>query len=233
MTVTNSWKRTTAALILFGASFGFVEAAVVIYLRALYEPLRRRFLPGADPRDLFPLITLDQLRQAWPQYGEFLATELMREAATMVLLVSIGLALSRNFRQGLAAFVIAFGIWDIAFYTFLKLRIGWPASLFDWDLLFLIPAPWIGPVIAPVLVAATMIAGGFLVLGREWSGRPLRAAPWHWAGVVLGGLVIIASFLGGGRAAAAGALPAAFNWPLFWLGEAIGIASFLHAWRRT
>ena len=43
------WLRTTIALLLFGMSFGYVEAAVVCYLRELYEPVHQRFHPGRAP----------------------------------------------------------------------------------------------------------------------------------------------------------------------------------------
>ena len=79
--------------------------------------------------------------------------EIGREAATMLMLAAIALAVARNTRQWTAAFAIAFGVWDIVFYACLKLLLGWPASLFTWDILFLIPVPWVGPVLAPVLIS--------------------------------------------------------------------------------
>jgi hypothetical protein len=70
-----------------------------------------------------------------------LKTEVIREAATMVMLASVGLAVAWNFNTWVAAFVIAFGVWDICYYVFLKLLFDWPRSLLEWDLLFLIPLP--------------------------------------------------------------------------------------------
>ena len=58
---------------------------------------------------------------------------------------------------------IAFGVWDIFYYVFLKIIYDWPKSLFDWDILFLLPLPWWGPVLAPVCIAALMIVWGTLV----------------------------------------------------------------------
>src|SRR5437660_5018422 len=130
---------TLLALLLFGISFGYVEAAVVVYMRALYEPLHRQLHPGQSPAQLFPLITLEQLEAAGPEPKRWLLIELAREAATLVMLAAAGLAAARNFRQWLAGFMVAFGIWDVFYYVFLKLLLDWPGSLMEWDLLFLLP----------------------------------------------------------------------------------------------
>ena len=42
-----------------GISFGYIEAAVVVYLRGYYEPLHRRLYPERAAGDLLPLISLD------------------------------------------------------------------------------------------------------------------------------------------------------------------------------
>src|ERR1035438_5813524 len=118
------WKRTVFALFLFGTAFGYLEAAVVSYLRLLHEPARLRFYPTRPPGELFPLLTLDQLRAAGTQQRQTLVTEIGREAATLVLLAAIALAVARNAGEWAAAFVVAFGVWDIAFYLFLKLIKG-------------------------------------------------------------------------------------------------------------
>src|ERR1044071_1578239 len=165
--MTGRLRRIVAGLLLFGISFGYVEAAVVIYLRALYEPLRERLTPGRAPGDLFPLVDRDRLVAESPETGRLLAVDVIREAATTARLV----AGDRSY--WLPAFSIAFGVWDIAFYLFLKLWIDWPASLFTWDLLFLLPVPWVAPVLAPVLVSLTIIGCGLAALYRSVRIRPL------------------------------------------------------------
>lgn len=95
---------------------------------------------------------------------------------------AVALAVARNAGQWAAAFVIAFGTWDITFYVFLRVLLGWTASLFTWDILFLIPVPWVGPVLAPVLVSAVMIAAGAWHLRREASGGPVDLRLPHWTG---------------------------------------------------
>ena len=82
------WRPTAAALVLFGISFAYVEAAVVVYLRTIYDPIRRQIHPGIAPGDLFPLISPQQLRDAAPDKTRLLGVELAREAATIVMLAS-------------------------------------------------------------------------------------------------------------------------------------------------
>jgi hypothetical protein len=216
-------------LTLFGVSFGFVEAAVVVYLRASYEPLHQQLHPERSPTDLFPVVLPAQLEAAGPEYEQRLYTELIREAATLIMLATVALAVARNVREWLAAFIVAFGVWDVSFYVFLRILIGWPSSLLDWDLLFLLPVPWVGPVLAPVLVALTMIGAGISILNREASGRSVPLAASHWAAISSGGLVVIVAFCWDSRNILAGGLPNPFQWPLFSLGLLLGLAGFLHA----
>ena len=217
--------RTVAALLLFGVSFGYLEAAVVVYLRAIYDPIRERIHPGRNPQDLFPLISPEQLKAAGPENARRLAIEIGREAATILMLAAFGMAAGRNFNQRMAAFAIAFGLWDISFYAALKLMIGWPQSLFTWDILFLIPLPWVGPVITPVLVSITLIACGLVSLFH--GGLP--AKPWQWMAMIAGGVVVILAFVWDFRNTTAGGQPNPFNWPLFLAGEAIAVAGFIAA----
>jgi hypothetical protein len=222
-------RRILVGLVLFGISFGYVEAAVVAYLRAIYDPIRAELQPGRGSGDLFPLIRLEQLHASGPEHVRRLETELGREVSTLVLLTGAALLAARNFNEWIAAFLIAFGIWDIFYYVFLKLLICWPASLMTWDILFLIPLPWVGPVIAPVLVAAVMVASGIAVLWRERHGRPVALTCPHWAVIIAGGLVIVLSFCWDWRNITAGGYPQSFNWPLYFGGLMLGAAGFLHA----
>ena len=214
-------RRTVAALFLFGVSFGYLEAAVVSYLRDLYDPIRRQIHPELPKGELFPLITAEQLRDSGAGNTRRLLTELGREASTLLMLASIGLTVSRRPHQWVAASLIAFGVWDISFYAFLRVLIDWPPSIFTWDILFLLPVPWVGPVIAPILVSLSMIGCGMAILIRPIS---LRAT--HWLMIVAGGLVVVVAFCWDFRNTAAGGLPNPFNWPLFAAGELIGLTGF-------
>jgi hypothetical protein len=105
------------------------------------------------------------------------------------------------------------------------LMIGWPQSLFTWDILFLIPLPWVGPVITPVLVSITLIACGLVSLFQ--GGLP--AKPWQWMAMVAGGVVVILAFVWDFRNTTSGGQPNPFNWPLFLAGEGIALAGFIAA----
>jgi hypothetical protein len=218
-------RRVVAALFLFGISFGYVEAAVVVYLRAIYDPIRTQLHPERGPHDLFPLITQKELANTGSENTRRLAIEVAREAATMLMLAAVALGVARNLHEWIAAFAIAFGVWDISFYAFLKLMIHWPESLTTWDILFLIPLPWVGPVWAPVLVALTMVVCGLISL----RAGGVRGRLPHWAGVLAGAAVIIIAFVWDFRNTTTGGFPNPFNWPLFLVGEAIGLSAFLAA----
>jgi hypothetical protein len=226
------WKRAAVALLIFGASFGYVEAAVVAYLRLLHEPARQRFYPRRGAGELFPLLTMEQLKASGPEQRQLLAIELGREAATILMLAAVGLAVARNAGQWAAAFVIAFGAWDIAFYAFLKLLLGWPASLFTWDILFLIPVPWTGPVLAPALVSAAMIGAGVWHLRSEARSEPVAIGRGHWMGIIGGALVIVWAFAMDYQAIMAGGRPRAFHWGVFGTGMILGAGSYVAAVRR-
>lgn len=132
-------------LIIFFISMALLESAVVVYLRELYYP--HGFV--------FPLS---------PMKPVVILTELAREFATIVMLWTISFVAGRNFSSRFAWFIIGFGLWDIFYYVFLFVFIQWPATLVDWDILFLIPLPWYGPVIAPVLISMTMILFGTFIM---------------------------------------------------------------------
>jgi hypothetical protein len=105
-----SWKRHVLVLLLFGAAFGYLEAAVVSYLRYLHEPFVHRFYPGRPSGNLFPLLTGQQAATAGQQERRVRITELGREAATLIMLGGVALAISTNSGQWVAAFIIAFGL---------------------------------------------------------------------------------------------------------------------------
>jgi hypothetical protein len=178
---------------------------------------------------MFPLLTLEELK-ASPQAGKWLAIELGREAATLLMLAGIGLALARNGMQWFAGFLVAFGVWDLFYYLFLKLFLDWPSSLFTWDLLFLLPVPWAGPVLAPMLVSVSMIVAGLIVLRCEESTNKIRPGKAAWSMIALGGCIILYSFCGDCQNLLAGHWPGPFHWSIFLIGLVIGIVGFLLGW---
>src|ERR1043165_6130338 len=138
-----SWPRWLTVAV-FAAAMAWVESAVVFYLRTMIDRI--------EPHQADPL----------PVIGALGPVELVRELATMVMLFTVGALAGKTWRARLGYSAIAFGIWDIAYYVFLKVMCGWPHSLLDWDILFLIPLPWWAPVLAPVLVALLLVLWGTL-----------------------------------------------------------------------
>src|SRR5216683_303140 len=136
-------------VVIFAVAMAWVEAAVVFYLRTMVDRI--------EPYQPDPLPFFDQLG----------AVELAREAATLVMLLAVGVLAGRTWRSRLGYTAVAFGMWDIFYYVFLKVMCGWPHSLLDWDILFLLPLPWWGPVLAPVSIALLMILWGTLVSNRR------------------------------------------------------------------
>jgi hypothetical protein len=214
-------KRPILSLLLFGIAFGFVEAAVVVYLRTIGEPIRAA--AGLPLTELFPLTKATQLGA----HLRIVKIELLREAATIVMLASVAGVAARNFRTWLAAFAVCFGAWDLAFYGALRALIGWPASLATWDLLFLLPVPWVGPVLAPAIVAASLVAGGIAGLLRE----PRSVDRISWSLLVAGGVIIFVSFIWDWRNVVNGGVPREFPWLIFAAGELAGVFGMLRAIR--
>jgi hypothetical protein len=224
--------RLVAGLVIFSAAFGYVEAAVVVYLRSIYTPLRVHFYPGSSG-ELFPLFSLEQLRILGPEHIVRLRTELGRELATLLMLAGAALTVAGNVREWVAVFLVCFGIWDITFYLFLRLLIHWPVSFLTWDILFLMPVPWTGPVLAPGLASLSMIGSGLLLLWREYNNKPVYITRLRWGLILLGGALMVAAFMWDFRNAANGGNPNPFSWVLFMSGEAIGLLSFLRSLRHT
>jgi len=155
---------------------GYLETAVVIYLRQLYYPA------GFD----FPLIPIDTtIGQA----------EFIREWATMVMLLTMGMLAGKTVSQKFAFFIYCFAVWDIFYYVFLKLMLGWPSSLLTWDILFLIPVPWVGPVIAPCIVSFSMILLTLLIINFDERGHSTRIIAKEWSLLTVGSILVIVSFM--------------------------------------
>jgi hypothetical protein len=201
-----------AALTAFAAAFGYVEGAVVVYLREISYPAGFGFPLVAPPMRV-------------------VATEWAREVATIVLLLGAAFAVARGGERRFAVFAFCFGVWDIVYYVTLKVILGWPSHWLEWDVLFLIPAIWTGPVLAPLVVSAGLVGASALVLSRP-DGAPHLLGARDWAVEIVAGSVIIASFLWNAGPAAAGSVPNPFPWWLFALGYLGGICWFGRCWVR-
>jgi len=199
-----SEKTKWGIVVLFAAAMAWVESAAVVYLRTLVNRL--------EPYQPNPL----------PVSGGLGEIELGREAATLVMLVVVGWLAGRTWRSRMAYAAIAWGVWDIFYYVFLVPMSGWPRSIFDWDILFLLPLPWWGPVIAPVLIAALMIVGGTIITRFDEPNAPLLPRRSAFTLAIIGALLALYVFMAdeirvasGGVEAIRATLPTAFDWPLF------------------
>jgi hypothetical protein len=133
--------KTLTWLTLFCIAMGFLESSVVVYLRELYYPEGFRF----------PLSPIEK---------DIVTTEFWREIATVIMLLGVAMLSGRSAVQRLAFFIFSFAVWDIFYYVFLYLLLGWPSSVMTWDILFLVPLPWLGPVLSVLIITVLMVVHG-------------------------------------------------------------------------
>jgi hypothetical protein len=191
---------------LFAIAMAYFESAVVVYLRQLGH--------------------IDDLMVSQPLLDPHIgAIEIGREAASLIMLLAVGWIAGHTFQSRLGFTLVAFGTWDIFYYVLLKVFIDWPAALLDPDILFLIPLPWWGPVLAPILISVLMITAGARAVIKEDNGMTIRPGPIEWVLLPAGTLAMLYVFM----ADALNALPATsqelgllrpaeFNWPVFLFG---------------
>ena len=213
--------KTYFWLFLYGIAMGALEAVVVVYLRQIYYPLGFEFpLKAMDPR--------------------MVSIEILREAATLLMLVSIGAIAGRTRLEKFVFFLFSFGVWDVFYYAGLKLLLGWPASFLTWDILFLIPITWAGPVLAPMISSLTMMGLSFCLNEVEKKGGRVRGR--EWAAIFAGAAMIFSAFVwdfaglmlkGRLPESAATYVPMAFQWPLYLCGEIVIIGAMVFIWKRS
>jgi hypothetical protein len=150
------------ALCIFGIAFGLLEAIVVFYLQTIVGNLVARQLPQQDYSVLLNLGIVAFVVFKYPllKSTHITSVEMLREFSTIIMLLSLAYIAGKNMQQRIGAFLVAFAFWDIFYYIFLLFLIGWPKSLLSLDVLFLLPVPWIGPVITPVIISIICIIIG-------------------------------------------------------------------------
>ena len=200
-------KHTLSWLYVWGIAFGYIEAAIVIYLRKIYYPDGFRF----------PIVLADI---------DIAAVEMLRELMTLILILAVAELTFRTFLKKFAACMIIFGIWDIFYYLFLKIYLDWPESFFTWDILFLIPLPWVGPVLAPVLVSLALIYAGIIILVDMSRGYKFQFNKRFWIMEIMAGIIIIISFMISGTVVINQTIPASFPWIIFLVGLFFGLVVF-------
>jgi hypothetical protein len=162
------WLRL-AVVAVWAIAFALVEAMVVYYMRRLFTLE-------------FGVRFASVYTQAGFHFPDaYLGHERAREMATMVMLLAAAYLAGRTWLQRLAYWLAAFGVWDIFYYVWLYVLLGWPTSLAERDLLFLMPGEWWGPVWEPVLISCGFIAASVAILIRDArcgsASRVLDAPP--------------------------------------------------------
>ena len=162
---------------IFAITMGIFEGSVVVYLRALYYP------EGFN----FPLTPID---------SHVAITELIRELASLFMLLSVGIIAGKNFSQKFAWFIYSFAVWDIIYYVFLWLILSWPDSLLTWDILFLLPIIWTGPVLAPIIISLLMILLAMIIYQFNIKSN-FRVIIFRedWFILILGSCVVFTAFI--------------------------------------
>jgi hypothetical protein len=206
-------SRRLLWLAVYAVAMAFLEAAVVVYLRVIC------YTHGFA----FPLVVIP---------APMALIEIAREAATIVMILAVAVLAAADRWGAFLLFAWIFGVWDIFYYVWLRVMLGWPPSLLTPDILFLIPVPWVGPVLAPLIVSVGLVVGVLLILRIGGPGATARFRPAEQALAAAGGVVVLLSFTLDARGVAAGGQAPPFRWGLFGVGMALGAGAVLAGLRR-
>lgn len=204
------------AVVAYGIAMGYLEAAVVVYLRAALDLLPGT-VPAHDP----------------DAFGTFESIEIAREIATIVMIGVVGWLAGRSRLERLAWAAVIFGAWDIVYYLGLRLTIGWPAAFDTWDVLFLVPMIWVGPVWAPIVVSAALVGFGLAAARRLRTGGRVAVGGGRAVAAVGGGALVILSFLVDTGRVLAGDVSPWTGWAVFWAGMALAVGAAVTALARA
>ncbi len=187
---------------------------MVVYLRRIFYP----------EGFVFPIKVIP---------ARILWIELSREIACLIMIIAVALLTGRKRWERFGYFLIVFGVWDIFYYVWLKVSIDWPQSLFEWDVLFLIPLPWIGPVAAPSLLAVLMIISGVLTVLLFERGREFRPTLLSWLIAIAATGLILFAFMHDTAATLRQQYPREFLYPVFMAGLLLYIVAFGQAYSKS
>ncbi len=215
-------KNKLGIITIFAIAMAFIETTVVVYLRELY------YGGGFD----FPLKGFIE--------PNILAIEWVREFGTIIMLLAIGVLAGKKMYEKLAYFILAFSIWDIFYYVFLKVLLNWPSSFLTWDILFLIPLPWISPVLAPLICCVILMALAISIIYFNDKGHNVKISLKEWTLLIFGMLLVLYTWLydysklifseGFGKeffslvenaelySVISSYVPQVYNWTVFWVG---------------
>lgn len=213
-----------SVVVLYALAMAWVESAVVFYIRSMIDRI--------EPYQANPL----------PIAGGLGLAEIVREASTLIMLFTVGWLAGQTWRSRIAYSLLAFGVWDIGYYLWLVPLTGWPNALTDWDILFLIPLPWWGPVWSPTSIALLMVAFGTIVGRHDSAEKPLWPSRLSCVSVVLGVLLALWVFMadainivlaGGGTPELRELLPTHFHWGWFLVALGLMAVPVIDVWRQV
>lgn len=128
-------------LAVFGIAMAHLEGVTVVYLRRVLgindSESNKESLEKISKQTIF--------------------IEKTREAATILMLVSLALLVGETWLDTVVVFLWTFAFWDLFYYLSLYLLIKWPPKFTTIDVLFLIPRPWIAPVWVPIGISSITI----------------------------------------------------------------------------
>lgn len=170
------FRKILLSVLIYSIAMGFLEAIVVVYLRDIYYPSGFKF-----PLMIIPDSTL--------------RVEILRELCTLIMLIAVAFIAGKNKLEVFSYFLFSFAVWDLTYYAGLKLILNWPSSFFTWDILFLIPVPWIGPVLAPIISSISMVILSLLYLFILKRNEKAKMKVLEWILIYSGALLIFVSFI--------------------------------------
>ena len=128
-------------LAIFGIAIAHLEGVVVVYLRKTLG-----FKENVSNINFL---------QKFPK--KYLLIKRTREAATIIILVVLAYLVGINLFDMIIVFLWTFAFWNLLYYFSLYVLIKWPNSLKTINVLFLIPKPWIAPVLFPISISSITI----------------------------------------------------------------------------
>ena len=162
-------RKRLSILALFALAFAFVEAAVVVYLHQILPIEETHKLFYEPPPTILTLPFIAFLKSPGTLFPDpwLLRIEHVRELATLTMLVSIAWIWGKDKIERFWAFIFAFSLWDLGYYLFLNRTLGWPNSLWEIDVFFLVPVPWVGPIIVPIVLFSVLLLVAIPLLMRQ------------------------------------------------------------------
>jgi hypothetical protein len=208
-----SLNKTLFIFFILFISLAYIESTIVVYLREIYYPNGFHF----------PIKIIEN-RIAFIEIG--------REAFTIIILWFSAMLTADKFKKRFAFFLYNFGLWDIFYYLWLKVLIDWPAGWLEWDILFLIPLPWIAPWLAPVLISIGFIVCSYILLKRSDRFKNKIFNKIEWLLEIVAASVILWSFFWQTKHVLNGGVPDYYPWWLFIFGIILGLGVFINRYKK-